>query len=593
MRILPQDQEPSIRRIHVVLVVLWCISLAIYDDYRLNVQGLEFAIAGFFFSSLAKVVAKIGPRIERKGTQNWRTALHTYLWAAIPPLVLAGFAAVKFENHVGAYEVAKSWGFMSRFWIFGPGILLHVLFKSPMNAAYPFISRQHIVGALEEDSAAARDATATTLQAGFWILVLGVFGKETTFVGWLQAISFTVIYIVSVDPKQIGYYPPRFFNLIRRLFRHRPVSIHHEPWQEPLFLTYVTTVFAFIVICNVMFWVNTIVFDHSLRQWNNPIEINTDTVYRPPKIRGIEFVIAHSEDEPLDFITSLISKFAHKERFEGAEPIKVTIYTKSSNVTDTYAAGGQIKKDSGLDWKVDVKMIKLANVGGVSATYLHHILSQWDQLTVHTIFLDAATKTSLEALESRWDNFYIAPGHPIPDALPKTGFLNLGEVESCECDRCFGEDGWEDSFHLVTSMYGASHPQLGEGEKIAQELCKKVVLTKGNNFIVSAARIRGTNKDVWTMLYDALVNEDVGNAWAHDKKKLPQMAKGEEGRGRSAEGEVYGLRDSVERPWLGMTVERLWGTMMQCGSGSDEWICEVGNMPWASFGKETNCGCID
>ncbi len=166
-------------------------------------------------------------------------------------------------------------------------------------------------------------------------------------------------------------------------------------------------------------------------------------------------------------------------------------------------------------------------------------------------------------------------------------------MESCECEGCFGQDGWEDSFHLVKIMYGASHKRLDEEDTVAPELCKKVILTKGNNFVASAARIRGTSKDVWSMLYDALVNEDLGNAWAHDKEKLPQMVKGEEGRGRWAEGNVYRSEDSLEQPWLGMTVERLWGTLVQCGSGSDEWMCPAGRRTWPSFVTATSCGCTD
>ena len=137
-------------------------------------------------------------------------------------------------------------------------------------------------------------------------------------------------------------------------------------------------------------------------------------------------------------------------------------------------------------------------------------------------------------------------------------------------------------------MYGASHTT---GSKTCSG--KRVLLTKGNNFIASAARIRGVKKDVYEMLYGALVYQDVANAWAHDKKKLPVMSKGEEGKGRWKKGEIYGEQDRLERPWLGFTIERLWGTLLQCGGAKHDWTCPGALRGWRRWGTEHDCGCID
>ena len=65
------------------------------------------------------------------------------------------------------------------------------------------------------------------------------------------------------------------------------------------------------------------------------------------------------------------------------------------------------------------------------------------------------------------------------------------------------------------------------------------------------------------MLYDGLVDRDLANAWAHKKEKMPVVLEGEEGRGRFAKGAVYGEGDSLEKPYLGLTVERLWGVLLR------------------------------
>lgn len=131
----------------------------------------------------------------------------------------------------------------------------------------------------------------------------------------------------------------------------------------------------------------------------------------------------------------------------------------------------------------------------------------------------------------------------------------------------------------------------------AEEECENVLLTYGNHFVASAARLRGVPKDVYQLLYDALTKEDVKNSWAHDKEKLPVKLEGEmEGwggvGGRWGKGGVFEKADSLESPWLGSTVERLWAVLLQCSEGRIAWGC-------AGFGRgrlggETgDCGCLD
>jgi hypothetical protein len=547
-------------------------------------RALAAALVGYFFFSLSKVVSRIGPRIEPKGTYQWVSPLQVYLLAGIPPLIMATYAATNYENFVAASYIAKSWTLSHRLVTLGPGILLQILFASSMGSAYPYISQEHVGGALEESSESARDAAASTLQAGFWVMCFGVLGREQTLVDWIQVIAFMIIYIISVGPKIIGYYPPRALNLVFRILRRRQLPIHAEPWQFTICLITTTSIFAVLMSSNIMLWVDTVAYNRALRTWLDPPNLSLDTLYRPPVLRSFDIVIAHSTDDPISSITDLVSTFARYGPIQGINP-KIKVYTQDPHFNMTQNTADELR--SGTDFEGELSIQTLRDVGGVSAAFLHHILFSWDNMPVQSLFLSTSTANSITnpLLISRLRSSFIAPAFPLPDALPKSGFLNLGEQETCSCGSCTDSLGWEDTFHLVPSMWAASRP----GAKV----CDSVLLTYGNNFVATAARIRGVKKDVWQMLYDALTNVDMDHAWAHDAEKLPKLLNGELGRGRWAEGEVYGEPDSLKKPYLGMTLERLWGVLLQCSEGRVAWRCPSLEVGWRLGGEKEDCGCID
>lgn len=569
-------------RVYRVAVIPICCFLAIFDDYRLNVRGLGVLLAGLSLASLAKVTSRIGPRIESKGTRTWETPLQIYLLAGIPPLLLAGLATQKYENIVAASAISRSWSMLYRAMTLGPGILLQIMFSSSILSAYPFISEDHAGGALEDTSEQAKDAVASTLQAGFWIFGIGVLSNETNLVSWLQVISFTVVYIVSVGPKHIAYYPPRMINLVSRLVRRRSIAIHAEPWQFKFFIVSSTLIFAILVSTNSMFWIDTIAYNQNLKTWLGPNKLILDTLYRPPQLRSFDVVIAHMPGDPIEQITHLVNTFASHWSIGHLAP-RVIVYTKDPSFNTTTHPPSTLKGT----FNGDLTIQTIHNTGGISGTYLHHILYSWEFLPVQSLFLNTQTSTPsiLPLMHRRFENYFTSAGFPIPDALPKTGFLNLGEQETCWCGGCFDSIGWTDTFNLVPSMWSAARP--------GSTKCESVLLTFGNNFVTTAARIRGTKKEVWQLLYDALVNEDVANAWAHAPEKIPKRLPGEGNRGRWAPGEVYGEVDSLQRPYLGFTVERLWGTLLQCSGGEVAWRCPTLERGWRNGGGKEDCGCVE
>lgn len=581
-RLLSQDQSISARKFYKLLFVIFCISPIICFDYRINIRGLAIAFAGFALHSLSGVVAKVGSRSEAKGAKTWDFHLQYYLMAGVAPMIVAWYATSHFENTVAASHRFGMWSITYKLANIGPGVLLYALFNSSMYSAFPFTSTVHVGGALEEPTEAGIDAVASTLQAAFWTIIVGVLGQEHIFIDWNQITALTLLYVVCVGPPTIGYYPPRLANLFSRIVRRRQLPIHAEPWQFAFFLGGSTLIFATLVSFSTIYWIDTIAYHRNMKTWHGPENLVIDNMYRPKLLQAFDIVIAHSDGDPISSISDLITTFTTHSSISGLNP-RVTVYTKDPNFKLTNDAITEVRGD----FKGDLSLQTLRPIGGATATMLHHILDAWNVMSIQTLFLSTTSNnpTTLPLHTQRLSEYFAGFAYPLPDALPKTGFLNLGEQEVCSCSACFDSLGWEDTFHQIPSMWSAARPGSAG--------CDSVLLTYGNNFIASAARIRGVKKDVWQTLFDGLINDDVSNAWAHKEEKMPVKFAGEEGKGRWAEGEVYGVQDSVARPWLGLTVERLWAVLLQCSSAEVAWGCPSLEVGTRKGGRAEDCGCIE
>lgn len=484
-------------------------------------------------------------------------------------MMITTYAACKFEGVGSAFHVAWSsggWGLLS---ILASGALLLIIFNSSINTAYPF-STDAAPGALEDNSSQARTAVVTTLQASFWVASIGVFLGEENFVDWVQVFVYTLLYIVSAGPRQIGFYPPRLMNLIAKVLRKPQQKITAGPWQLPFFLWITISIFVALISSCALYWNVDVAYTRNSKSWTGPKSPSLDSVYVAPQPYLFEIIIAHSDGDPVQSITDLISAFATLESVQPNYP-RVRIYTKdqSLNATDFSSFTGSFTGP--------LSGVVLHNTGGVAATFLHHMLYSWDFLPAQTLFLSTSSPLPLSSSRSRFDEYFIPalPIHSTRAAEPVTSFLNLGDYESCRCSSCSDSFGWEDTFHLIPSMWGAARP--------GSPPCKSVLLTHGNNFVVSADRIRGLGRDVWQMLYDALVNSDLGNAWAHNEDKLPSKKEGKW---------MFGEEDSLEKPYLGYTIERLWGILLQCSTMEVAWRCPNALRGWRRGGGSADCGCL-
>lgn len=203
---------------------------------------------------------------------------------------------------------------------------------------------------------------------------------------------------------------------------------------------------------------------------------------------------------------------------------RIFIYNKNSDTTD-------FQKDftANLTDGTPIHIIGRENIGREGETYLNHILTHWDSLATHTLFMQAQME-SLPLVKTRIGEFLI----------PETGFLSLSyEGEICrDCTACH-DTLWLENPTVLETLFAQTNPGRP---------CRDLVMTYKGQFLVSAARIRGNERGV----YEGLVRRftDAGS-WFHSEEYVGSFWHAGQG-------------DSLEVPLFGYTLERMWGVVMQC-----------------------------
>lgn len=252
-------------------------------------------------------------------------------------------------------------------------------------------------------------------------------------------------------------------------------------------------------------------------------------------------VVLSMYKEPVDEVAELIKQLKDIPAFVN---IHVTIYIKYDKANNAH-----IQQKTGAD-----RIIALPNVGREGETFLNHILNRWQSLARQTIFLQAGIHNPRE-LYTHIINYYST----------ETGFLNLGwPGRLCDCENCSDRFSWQDKLHFVPQVYSQMYNSTA--------VCKKVLLSYKGQFIVSAARIRGVKKELYSELWQAFTDE---NGWAHQPSYL------------------QGQPDLMSAPYFGYTMERIWSMLFQCSNVDVAWKCPTLLSGWRVGGDISDCQCLD
>jgi hypothetical protein len=277
---------------------------------------------------------------------------------------------------------------------------------------------------------------------------------------------------------------------------------------------------SYTIACAVIFW-SLFAYNASLE----PVALDRIAV-------SIDTSVAESMD--LDIVIAAYSRPGHEIAHEinsivsltniQNHTIRIYIYNKGA---ETSLLEQSIQEDlfNTTEWYME----ELDNLGREGGTYLHHIVSHWDALARHTLFV-----------QEQAHDFALLKRRIADYLVPETGFLSLsyeGKIwEHCEHLRAGSWPGVTTSIARVASMVNSS------------DVCYNPVLTFRGQFLASNTRIRSNDRDMYAKLLSDLVNAE---SWMHAPELLQSPW-------------VDAESDSLVDPVFGYTLERLWGVIMRC-----------------------------
>ena len=301
-----------------------------------------------------------------------------------------------------------------------------------------------------------------------------------------------------------------------------------------------------------------------------------DTQYHATS--GFDIVIS-MYNEPVSELIKTITLATSIPAIADRHP-RLYIYIKDAH------ADTQPIHSSLTDLDLDPQITTLPNIGREGHTYLHHILTHWDDLANHTLFLQAETHNPRET-GPRIRDYYAAD----------TGMLPLSFVgNTCPCgparqnastalsaadptDPANGptpplcaDRTWSDTSGLIQRVY-----LRAARLSTCPSPSTQIALSYKGQFIASAARIRGVERALYAELQDLFENE---TSWVH---AAPYVGKG----WREDVGQ------EMSAPVFGFVMERMWGALLQCGDAEVVRRCPSLLAGWRLGGRRGDCQCLD
>lgn len=267
----------------------------------------------------------------------------------------------------------------------------------------------------------------------------------------------------------------------------------------------------------------------------------------------IDVVIAHHSEEP--YYIKVWTDSLRSIRYMQELGMRIIIYTKGSMEL------AAIKQASGAD-----EVIQLPNFGREGGTYLHHLLSVYDDPPHFILFAQAKLRKAQEEGSGEMTQW-------LQDRLrtkfdKNTGFMSMDRKHDiCYCGHCtdMGRDDFYPMWPQIYSMLQGNVCQRLEGH----------VLSFNGHFIVSRKRILDRSREIYQYL-QALVDAPEDH-WIHSE---PEPKWFEKDNGKSI----------PSNPKFGHTLERLWHTIFNCDDPEKVADCDMNGMKSEGPG---GCSCRD
>jgi hypothetical protein len=295
--------------------------------------------------------------------------------------------------------------------------------------------------------------------------------------------------------------------------KHPDHTIHPPPW-------YHERAHKGVVLCAIATW---LIFSYTLPTQPTEIDyaaVELDRAFVPSA--DLDIVVAAYE-RPGAQISNDLNTLLNTLTLRDVKT-RVFIYDKGN---DTVSLKQDIRET--ISDGTEIIVANLENEGREGATYLHHIVSHWDELARHTLFI-----------QEQAHDFVLLTQRLADYLVEETGFMSLSYEGKL----------WKQCEYLHANLWpGTTRAVSLVLDKVrSDEVCRDLVLTYRGQFVVSGARIRGHEKALYVELLHGLL--DVGS-WMHSPKYTHSIWTGS-------------ASDSLADPAFGYTLERLWGIIMQC-----------------------------
>ncbi|KAJ3169711.1 hypothetical protein HK101_011444 [Irineochytrium annulatum] len=258
---------------------------------------------------------------------------------------------------------------------------------------------------------------------------------------------------------------------------------------------------------------------------------------KPSGHRTLDLVVSHY-NEDVSLLTQTLTYIINSPaiaRLDLASHTTTHIYTKSATVDPllhVLASGTAV-----------TRIRQLPNLGREGATYLTHILDNYDALADWTLFTQAEPvffNLLLQILDKNLES--------------GTGFLALKFFDQCQCDGCF-----QYNLERIREVWAITRGELCPPEGFAATL--------NGQFLVSRKRIRQHPRRIYQYLLDVITSDE--QHFVHNVEPVNDW-----------------MVDSPSNPLFGHVIERSWAMIFKCSDLSVWRSCM-----WNGTGD--NCQCLD
>ncbi|KAG9229045.1 hypothetical protein BJ875DRAFT_211746 [Amylocarpus encephaloides] len=523
-----QPGSPRCPRSEAVIIVA-ASSLVLYNECRLMVPGLIWGLLGILFIGISRALLTLG--LERGGpdvpVHVREKQTHAFVIMTLEfGLISSGISGYKLEHMESIYSTSHSTIILMVINIIS---FIGTSFAGTSLLAYSPITFEGSHQSFSNIPVAALEALPALLSS-LAIILVAVASNPVPAVSWIQIFAF-----LASATSLVGLENIHVSSLCIRESRKRRKAekgTSNNAWS-------VTGLLVLVIITSsvISFFAAS-----TMKLVTQGMPSSLDLSYKPAS--RFDIVVSMYDEDP-DYLRRTLEAIKSTAMLSTLKP-NIIVYTKNPD-----ADLAMLKQATGAN-----VVEKMDNVGREGGTYLQHIVNKWDKLAEQTMFIQAHAHNMRELIPRI--NDYL---------VPETGMLSLGFTGvQCDCEACGDRWGWEDKYTMVPDLF----------KKIYKQPCKTgapILLAYKGQFVASARRIRGIDKDIFKDLMVAINSKD---GWSHDTTIVGDHV------------------DRPDNPYFGFTVERIWGLLLQCATdGSVAAKCPSLLSGMGRWGEVGNCQCLD